>query len=236
MEEKEYIFNKKYSCPVCDTDFEVPTLKTAKARMVGQDYDLRPKFAEIEPLKYDVICCPRCRFAVLTKCYKPLVTMQKRNVCDSFELKAQEVPKQKEDLTYSYDDAIELYKIALMCSKVLNLYNGEKAYICLHMAWLLRSKRDYCEEHESSANTIEAIKQDEQRLLSVALDGFQKARSKESFPIVGMDESVVDYLIAALAVETRKTNIAKRYISELLLSKKASQRIKDKARMLKDLI
>ena len=62
------------------------------------------------------------------------------------------------------------------------------------------------------------------------------ARQSEDFPIAGMDSTTLDYLIAALAYETDQFDIASKMISELLTSRTANSRIKDKARMLKELM
>ena len=62
------------------------------------------------------------------------------------------------------------------------------------------------------------------------------ARQSEEFPIAGMDASTLDYLIAALAVETDDLDTASKMVSELLTSRVANSRIKDKARNLKDMI
>ena len=69
-----------------------------------------------------------------------------------------------------------------------------------------------------------------------AINGFIMARQSEDFPIAGMDSTTLDYLIAALAYETDQFDIANKMISELLMSRTANSRIKDKARALKELV
>ena len=69
-----------------------------------------------------------------------------------------------------------------------------------------------------------------------ALNGFVMARQTEEFPIAGMDSTTLDYLMAALAVETGQKDIASRMISEILTSRVANSRIKDKARTLKEML
>ena len=84
-------------------------------------------------------------------------------------------------------------------------------------------------EEKKAANEAQ-----EKELLSNALNGFVMARQSEEFPIAGMDASTLDYLVAALAVETEQYDIASKMISEILASRVANSRIKDKARFLKE--
>ena len=69
--EGTYIFMKGYVCPVCDSKLSVPTVMTGKARMAKQDWDLRPIFTDIDTIKYDVIHCNNCGYAVLKR-YSPV--------------------------------------------------------------------------------------------------------------------------------------------------------------------
>ena len=115
--------------------------------------------------------------------------------------------------------------------------NSEKAYICLKTAWVLRGET---QRLDPSADDYETKKAEndaqEKELLKNALDGFVMARQSEEFPIAGMDSSTLDYLLAALAVETDQYDIASKMIGEILVSRVANSRIKDKARFLKEMM
>ena len=58
--EEDFLFDKKIQCPVCDKEFMSRTVKSSKARMIGTDNDLRPRFKSIDTLKYGVTSCPYC--------------------------------------------------------------------------------------------------------------------------------------------------------------------------------
>ena len=60
------------------------------------------------------------------------------------------------------------------------------------------------------------------------------ARQKENFPIAGMDEITIDYLLAVLSARFGKFDVAQKMIASILLSRTANNRIKDRARDLKD--
>lgn len=68
----------------------------------------------------------------------------------------------------------------------------------------------------------------------MALDGLITARQTESYPICGMDEVTLEYLIAVLAMEFEKYDISSRLIYNILNTPTVNNRIKDKAREVKD--
>lgn len=73
VEEKDLIFDKTFSCPVCEKEFPAKIMKSGKAKLLGTDADLRAKYDGIDPVKYDVELCPFCGYAALTR-YFPKIT------------------------------------------------------------------------------------------------------------------------------------------------------------------
>ena len=59
---------------------------------------------------------------------------------------------------------------------------------------------------------------------------------KEAFPICGMNESTFIYLLSALNYETGRYPEALKYVERLLVNKAISDRIKDRARKIKEAI
>ena len=47
-----FIFDKTYTCPVCDKGFKTKTVKTGKVKLISADTDLRPKYQHMDSLKY----------------------------------------------------------------------------------------------------------------------------------------------------------------------------------------
>ena len=58
LQEQDFLFDKSCTCPICDKDFKTRTVKVGKAKLAGSDLDLRPRYDQIDMLKYDVIMCP----------------------------------------------------------------------------------------------------------------------------------------------------------------------------------
>ena len=76
--EQDLLFDKSYVCPICDKEFKVKTVKVGKAKLVGTDLDLRPKYANVDMLKYDIILCPHCGYATLSRYFKFITSPQMR--------------------------------------------------------------------------------------------------------------------------------------------------------------
>lgn len=138
---------------------------------------------------------------------------------------------------YTYDDAIERHQLALANAVVKKAKNSEKAYICLKMAWLFRGKAETLpKETPDRENVLKELQKEEKELLVNAYEGFQAAFSKESFPMCGMDEITVTYLLADLARRIGHYEESSRWISRVLTSRAANERIKNKARDIKELL
>ena len=59
---------------------------------------------------------------------------------------------------------------------------------------------------------------------------------KESFPLCGMDENTITLLMAELARRIGKIDESSRWVSRILVSRDANERIKEKAREIRELI
>ncbi len=235
VNEEDYLFDKKYKCPVCESDFEAKTVRTGKVRMKGVDIDLRPDYDELDQNKYDVIACPACGYAALGRYFPNLNKYQIDDIRVKICMNYRHEPCR--DSTYSYDYAKRLYQLALANAMVKKAKNSEKAYICMKSAWVIRGETQRLDPNDDDYETKKAENDaQEKELLSNALNGFVMARQSEEFPIAGMDSTTLDYLMAALAVETGQKDIASKMISEILTSRVANSRIKDKARTLKDML
>ncbi len=235
VNEEDYLFDKKYKCPVCDSDFEAKTVRAGKVRMKNVDIDLRPDYDELDQNKYDVIACPICGYAALGRYYPTLNKVQIENIKTKISMNYRHEPNKGP--AYSYDYAKRLYQLALANAVVKKAKNSEKAYICLKTAWVIRGETQSLDPSDDDYE-VKKKENDEQEkeLLTNALQGFIMARQTEEFPIAGMDSTTLDYLLAALAVETDEREIATKMISEILVSRSANSRIKDKARTLKEML
>lgn len=234
--EKDFIFDKSHKCPVCDHEFTSKTVKVGKAKLIGTDMDLRPKYVGVDPIKYDVIACPHCGYAALTRYFQYVTDAQLKSIKE--KISANFKPQNTDDReTYTYEEALERYKLALANAIVKQAKASEKAYICLKTGWLLRSKGESLDKDASDYAQVSAENaKEEKSFLKNAMEGFINARQSESFPMCGMDESTVDYLIAVLATEFGKYDVASKLIGSLLTTQSTNPRMKEKARDLKEVV
>lgn len=231
--EEDLLFEKSYTCPVCDNEFKSKMVRTGKVRLAGADTDLRPKYMGVDALKYDAVLCPKCGYAALNRYFNFIMARQAANIKEqisktfSFE--------DKEDKVYSYDDAIMRHKLALLNTVVKNGKNSERAYTCLKLAWLYRGKREMLlQQAEYNKDEVMGLATEEKELLTNAYEGFESAFSKEDFPMCGMDQYTLLYLLAELARRIGDNEAAARHVSKVLVGKNVQKRIKDKAVDLKE--
>lgn len=233
VEEKEFLLERNYECPVCYKNFSAKVMKTGKAKLIGTDPDLRAKYEGIDAGKYDVLLCPHCGYAALSRFFTNITAPQIKLIRENISKNVQ-LTRYHDDI-YTYEEAMERYKLALANAVVKRAKASEKAYICLKSGWLVRGYQEYLEETgDGEAAKLAELKQMEDQYLLNAFNGFVEARQSENFPMCGMDETTVDYLLAVLASRFKKFDIASRLIAGILTSPTANTRMKDKARDLKD--
>lgn len=231
--EKDLIYDKTYTCPVCDCSITAKIMKTGKAKLQGTDKDLRPKYEAIDAQKYDVIQCPHCGYAALSRFFSQVTSTQAKLIKEQISQKVH-LHTYKGEI-YTYEEAMERYKMALANAVVKRGKNSEKAYICLKTAWLVRGYAESLAENDSTPyDKLEALKASEQQYLRNAYKGFTEALKSEGFPMCGMDETTINYLLAVLALQCGDYNTASKMVAKLLTDTAVNARIKDKARELKD--
>ncbi len=185
--------------------------------------------SQIDSAKYDVLLCTHCGYAAISRYFPSVTSVQakliKENISKNVKLKTYTGD------AYSYEEAMERYKLCLAGAVVKKARASEKAYICLKSAWLLRGYQ----ESGLAKDKAEELKQEEENYLLNAYNGFEEALRSEGFPMCGMDETTMNYLLAELATHFKKYDVASKLVAAILTSS-ASTRLKDKARDLKEQI
>lgn len=233
IQEKDLIYEKSWECPVCDNKFTNKITKTGKARLLGMDKDLRPIHEGVDTQKYDVVLCPKCGYAALSRYFAQMTSVQAKLIKEQISKNVH--LHEYKDETYSYLEAIERYKLALANAVVKRAKNSEKAYICLKTGWLLRGYAESLEKEENVAKEqLAEARALEEAHIRNAYKGFADALQTESLPMCGMDETTIDYLMAVLGVRFKEYDKASRLVAKIITSPSANARTKDKARDLKE--
>lgn len=229
--EADLIFDKHYTCPVCDLGFASKCVKAGKVKLLGKDTDLRPIYESMDPNKYDVITCDKCGYSSLGRYFGKLSTRQMRDIRDKVGQSFKGLDTDMD--VYSYDDAITRYKLALVCSVVKVAKPSEKGYTCLKMAWVIRGKRLSLNPNDQA---VKQLYKDELECLNNAYTCFVNALQNEPLPIAGMDENTLKYIMADLARKLKKYDESIKLLGDVITSRTTSPRLKEEALKLKDLI
>lgn len=230
--EADALYEKNYVCPVCDRKFQSKAVRSGKVRVLRTDEDLRPCYAMMEPLKYEPVVCIHCGYAVMSRDFSMLAPTQKALIKE--KISSHYVSTKYSSDMYSFDEALERYKLALLSSVVKMAKASEKAYICLKAGWLCRSYAEILEKNLGKDDKVLKIKAMEEDFLLKAYDGYIAAMAQESFPISGMDEFTLEFLVARLAQKFGRYDVSANLVAKLLVSKVCPSRIKDRARDLKE--
>ena len=215
---EEVLYDKTYVCPVCKTEFKTKAIRSGKNRLINSDLDLKAEYDIVNPTLYECIVCESCGYAALNKNFSTLTTSQIRWI------KEQIVSVYK---TYHYEPIIDekaaicRYKLALLNSFVKKAKDGEKAYICLKIAWIYRDLKD---------------EKQEKVFLEYALKGFENAYTNERFPIFELGELTTAYIISDIYRRFKEYDKAMQWISYVILDKSISLRLKTRALHLKGII
>lgn len=235
IDESSFLLDKAIRCTVCDKVFKTKMVNS-RVKRLEPDLDLRPRYEHIDTLKYNTKSCPYCGYTAVNRYFEHLSSMQikqvKEQVCANF--------KGSDDVEaklLSYDEAIERYKLALFCSIAKKAKTSEKAYTCLNLAWLFRGKYESLDPKDPALEQErKECKEQEEAFYAQAFEGLNKAMSTENYPICGMDECTLDYLLATMAYHFKKYDVASKCIARILQSVAASKKMKDRAYDLKEKI
>lgn len=236
LQETDFLFTKNVCCSVCGQTFQTRVVKSGNLRRLEPDFDLRPKFRNIDALKYEVYSCPHCGYSAIGRYFENLTKGQiqliREQVCEKFR-----PTEQGPQDTYTYETAIARFKLALYNSEVKRAKLSEKAYTCLKISWLYRSLADQMPQDSAEQKEKKAeIRKQEEAFYKKAFESFQTVIATEDFPICGMDSFTMDYLLAALACHFKEYSYASKAIGNILSSQTADRRIKDKALDVKTMI
>lgn len=234
--EDMFLLEKGVRCAVCDKGFKAKMIKNGRVKRLEPDLDLRPKYQYIDIIKYDVISCPNCGYTAMNRYFDHLSSVQlkliKEQICANFKSTGEQEPA-----VYDYDFAIGRYKLALYTTMVKKGKTSEKAYTCLKIAWLFRGKAESLDAADpANEAVIKECKAQEEMFYQQAYEGFMKAVSSEMFPMCGMDQNTVDYLLAYMSAHFKRYDVASKCISNILGSPSAQNKTKERARDLKEQI
>ena len=222
-EEKDlsgYFFKKEFTCPICAAKFNWAVLRQSKLRMERMD-ELRPVYKDIEALCYDVMMCVKCGYAAINDRFDVVSDRQRENLLEKMRLNYSNFMPVAFEPLVSIEKAIEIHKYALVTAFIKKVSAGEKAKLLIKLSWLYKVAGD-------EENTILFNKH--------AFEYLTQAMSTERFPIFGMGEGAVTYILASYAAGMRKFSVSLKFLSEIIVNQSFPARLRDLARDLKEQI
>ncbi len=233
VSEESILFDKTYNCPCCASSFKAKAIRVGRNTLVRLESDLRPIYKYTDATKYDAIVCSKCGYAGLIKNFDSIGDRYIKDVREKISTKFKGIDENK--TTYSYEEAIERTQLALLSTVIKCGKNSEKAYICLKLAWLTRGMRETLDKEASDYTAkYEKLEKEEMNYLKNAYDGFSDAYMNEKFPICGMDENTLCIIMADTGRKLGKKYDALRYLETVIMSKNATDRMKDMARDIRE--
>lgn len=176
----EELYERTIRCPICNREFTTKKLRTSAIRVLKRDEDFCPYYEGENPLFYGVFVCIHCGYAALEGDFSKKTQEAKKRIIDII------TPRWK---TRSFgerrnlDEAIEVYKLALLCGNVLEDKNSTIGKLCLRLSWFYRYKGDLKEER---------------KFVSFTIDSFEKAFTGERISGGEYDEIAMLYLLGEL--------------------------------------
>ncbi|WP_026885814.1 DUF2225 domain-containing protein [Clostridium beijerinckii] len=213
-----HLFDKQIVCPVCNSHFKAKTVKSKSPRVISKDSDFFIRYSVANPYFYDVLICNSCGYAAMRSDFEKLKLHKKELVLSNV------TPKWKpREYPYILDEklAIERYKLALLNAMLIDLPNSTKGMISLKIAWMYRLLDNNIQE------TL---------FLKQALEGFNNAYMTEIFPIYGLQRDSLMYLLGELNRKLGNNQDALQWYSKTIVNTNSSYKIKEMARVGKDLI
>ncbi len=234
--EKTMLIDKRYTCPVCDKQIRAKAVKSNTARFVNTMADLRPIYSNINVTKYDAVCCPNCGYAALTQNFSNTSQTQRKLIQDKIKSNYKSHEETACDF-YTTEMAISRMKMALLCTITKEAKSSEAGYVCLKISWLYQDLADEVpEDAPDAASKKEMYLKEAHNAAMKSYEYLSNARVHEDYPIAGMNETTLDYLLSYLAYEKGDYQTAMQYLSGVVSNRSTSPRLKDKALDLKDLI
>lgn len=172
-------YEKEVNCPICLVSFQTITIKANKNIPIGKDADFRQIYADVTPYFYDVWVCPSCHYAAPRTIFltvKPEETIAIAEVLSKNKRKIDPLGER------TPHDALLCHKLALLCLSYRHIPASTIAALCLKTAWIYRILHD----------------PQETEYLHKAIRYYEEAYSAERFPIAGLTEIRLQYLLGEL--------------------------------------
>ncbi|MFB5763766.1 DUF2225 domain-containing protein [Paenibacillus medicaginis] len=196
--EIEALYTIKLNCAYCSEEYKTSRVRPSLKKAVRTDSDFCCYYKHENPDYYVVRICPNCGFASTEHSTDKLNDAQRTQF-------AEKIGSRWEKRDYggerTWKNALETYKLALLCAQVIGEKERVIASLLHHIAWLYR---------------YEAMETEELRFLTFSLESYIKVYELEG---VGGNNAKLLYLIGELHRRTGNFHEAVRWFSRVINDK-----------------
>ncbi len=213
---KTYYVIRDMTCSNCHKHFNMPSPRYQRMKLEKSHENLRAEYANTEPVYYEVIFCPHCGYTRLRNNFETLSDLKRKLYKDEIGNKFK---KRVEEIAIDAEIALERYKFGLVTAKAMSLPASEIAVLFYKQSWVKQIKGD-------EAGYIQSVMK--------SYEWFEKALAEEHFPVQSIDQDTAAYLMSVFAKDYGDYAASLKHLGTILTSATASDRLKGRARDLKD--
>lgn len=201
----QYTFTVEKKCPVCGETTRVVKVKS-KLLAERTDEDFCVHYKDFNPYFYKIWFCEHCGFAADEKTFLGSIPLTHKRKIQEF------LNSRKLGLKFVEErqvpDAVASFKLAIFYAELTGQSLAKRAGLYLELGWIYRASEE---------------KEREDEMLERAISLYDRSLMTERYPINGLSDNTVIYLIGALYYRLHDFEKSTQYLSRII----GDQRIRD---------
>lgn len=201
----QYTFTVEKKCPICGETTRVVKVKS-KLLAERTDEDFCVHYKEFNPYFYKIWFCEHCGFAADEKTFLGSIPLTHKRKIQEF------LNSRKLGLKFVEErqvpDAVASFKLAIFYAELTGQSLAKRAGLYLELGWIYRASEE---------------KEREDEMLERAISLYDRSLMTERYPINGLSDNTVIYLIGALYYRLHDFEKSTQYLSRII----GDQRIRD---------
>lgn len=201
----QYTFTVEKKCPVCGETTRVVKVKS-KLLAERTDEDFCVHYKDFNPYFYKIWFCEHCGFAADEKTFLGSIPLTHKRKIQEF------LNSRKLGLKFVEErqvpDAVASFKLAIFYTELTGQSLAKRAGLYLELGWIYRASEE---------------KEREDEMLERAISLYDRSLMTERYPINGLSDNTVIYLIGALYYRLHDFEKSTQYLSRII----GDQRIRD---------
>lgn len=230
-----WLYQKELVCPCCNRTITQAYPRYTRLRIDYSEPDFRPHYvSDINPFGYDITVCYNCGYSMLTDKFTEVNEFQRKRLREKImpKFETRHFP-----LILTREESEEKYRLAEKSAEVMILKTSEMAYFMLHLAWFYKETP---EPEDPLPNAEYPLSEILRHYYTRAAEGFAKAYVSEEFPIRGMNELAMAYLLSFLYYRLERMEDCKQWLKECYnnreLHRKENHRVYNKLDALRQIV